>query len=224
MWLTNVQDRWARWLMYTCILLSQELIEVNSGALNDRLRKAVKIGKKHIRQCTVGWSCQWVVISFYNDKQMLLSLVHSPKYNWFIARYLENQECTYAGKKPAVYKSFLLIVFEVMDGFKYITGPGVANMHKTLNVVPRPHPSITPFPGSPIPPPALLPPPPSPSPSPLSHIKPLCGGGLDHLPRAQLHSTCFSLQLCSQKGFICETCHSSNVIYPFDTGDTYQVR
>ena len=38
--------------------LSQELLEVNSGALNDRLRKAVKIGKKHIRQCTVGWgSC-----------------------------------------------------------------------------------------------------------------------------------------------------------------------
>jgi len=44
--------------MYTCIFLSQELIEVNSGALNDRLRKVVKIGKKHIRQCTVGWSCQ----------------------------------------------------------------------------------------------------------------------------------------------------------------------
>jgi len=65
-----------------------------------------------------------VVTSFYDDKQMLLSLVHSPKYNWFIARYLENQVhvCTYAGKKPAVYKSFLLVVFEVMDGFKYITG------------------------------------------------------------------------------------------------------
>lgn len=102
-----------------------------------------------------------------------------------------------------------------------VPGPGVADMHKTLNVVPRPRPSITPFPGSPIPPPALLPPPPSPPP--LSHIKPLCGGGLGHLPRVQLHSNCFSLQLCSQKGFICETCHSSNVIYPFDTGDTYQV-
>ena len=33
-----------------------------------------------------------------------------------------------------------------------------------------------------------------------------------------------SLQLCSQKGFICETCHSSNVIYPLDVEDTYQVR
>ena len=29
--------------------------------------------------------------------------------------------------------------------------------------------------------------------------------------------------LCSQKGFICETCHSSSVIYPFDMKDTYQV-
>ena len=26
-----------------------------------------------------------------------------------------------------------------------------------------------------------------------------------------------------KKGFICETCHSSSVIYPFDMKDTYQV-
>ena len=30
--------------------------------------------------------------------------------------------------------------------------------------------------------------------------------------------------LCSQKGFICETCHSDSVIYPFDMKDTYQVQ
>ena len=40
----------------------QELIEVNSGAFNDRLRKAVKIGKKHVRQCLLcsqkGFICE----------------------------------------------------------------------------------------------------------------------------------------------------------------------
>lgn len=32
------------------------------------------------------------------------------------------------------------------------------------------------------------------------------------------------IQLCSQKGFICEVCNSDQVIYPFEIGDTYQVR
>lgn len=30
-------------------------------------------------------------------------------------------------------------------------------------------------------------------------------------------------QLCSQKGFICEICHSNNVLYPFDIDTTYKV-
>lgn len=29
-------------------------------------------------------------------------------------------------------------------------------------------------------------------------------------------------QLCSQKGFLCEMCHSDQVIYPFDLDETYQ--
>ena len=31
------------------------------------------------------------------------------------------------------------------------------------------------------------------------------------------------LQLCSQKGYVCEGCHNSEVIYPFDVDTTYQV-
>lgn len=31
------------------------------------------------------------------------------------------------------------------------------------------------------------------------------------------------LQLCSQKGFICEVCNSDQVIYPFEISETYQV-
>ena len=33
----------------------------------------------------------------------------------------------------------------------------------------------------------------------------------------------FLFQLCSQKGYVCEGCHTSEVIYPFDIETTYQV-
>jgi len=35
----------------------QDLMEVNSGVFNDRLRKVVKAGKKHIKQCEVSPIC-----------------------------------------------------------------------------------------------------------------------------------------------------------------------
>lgn len=34
----------------------------------------------------------------------------------------------------------------------------------------------------------------------------------------------YSCVLCSQKGFICEICHSNSVLYPFDIDTTYKVR
>lgn len=34
---------------------------------------------------------------------------------------------------------------------------------------------------------------------------------------------CLDLQLCSQKGYVCEGCHNNEVIYPFDIDTTYQV-
>ena len=35
-------------------------MEVNSGAFNDRLRKVVKAGRKHIKQCMVS---EWPAVS-----------------------------------------------------------------------------------------------------------------------------------------------------------------
>ena len=34
----------------------QELSEVHSGVLLERMRKAIKLGKKHVTQCTVSFS------------------------------------------------------------------------------------------------------------------------------------------------------------------------
>ena len=107
--------------MCVCVCMrarAQELVEVHSGALQERMRRAVKMGAKHVKECAVRETTVTFLPSPHTHANLLTSLLFPP-----------------------------------------------------------------------FPPLSLVP-----------------------------------LQLCSQKGFICEGCHGDNIIYPFNLEDTYQVR
>ena len=44
------------WNLITCFIPTQDLVEVNNGAFNDRLKKLVKFAIKHVKQCPVSLS------------------------------------------------------------------------------------------------------------------------------------------------------------------------
>ncbi len=47
-------------------LLLQDLLEVHTGVMGERLRKVVRMGMKHVKQCVVSEGTDWVhIINYY---------------------------------------------------------------------------------------------------------------------------------------------------------------